>query len=347
MVDDTSSNSHVLSGERPHRIRRAGRTRRRYRVAFPTVFGAIVAATVISAALFRFAVADPSVVGLVWAGLASVAVIGVVFPTLSIGLLRIEVLTAPTDLEVGQLSSVEVELRGKASGLRMRCGRSPLFILDLTSPDTVKLPIEVSQRGVYDHIPIEASTDAPFSVLTASERRIVPLHRQLLVGPKVIPGVANIGEIRGDELETPSVGHAMTGDTVRSVRPYVMGDPSHMVHWPSSARLGSLVVRELEPPQTMGVAVVLALKGEPGSDSTEEAVSRAAGIVENALARGHRVMLCTATSTGPVAEEVANRLAGQRRLAMAEAGTPGVAPDGWPTQRVSDLAGEPEGQAHG
>lgn len=323
----------AVTGDKPA----SGRGRmRRSRTVFPTVFGAIVIATVVSAAVFRIPVADPSVVGLVWAGLFSVAVLGVVFPILSIGFLRLRIISAPTDLEVGQLASISLEMRGRASGLRVRCGRSPLFVLDLTSPDDVELPLEVARRGSYDHVPIEVSTDAPFSILTAAERRIVPLPRQLLVGPRPIPGVAQIGEIRGEELDVPSAGRAVTGDTVRSVRPYVPGDPSHMVHWPSSARLGSLVVRELEPPQTEGVAVIVSLHGASGTEPVEDAVSRAAGIAVNALDRRARVMLCTSTPMGPVVEEVADRIAVQRRLAVAGPGPAGSAPDGWPVQIVTD-----------
>ncbi|MEI2637739.1 MAG: hypothetical protein V9F03_01885 [Microthrixaceae bacterium] len=112
------------------------------------MFGAVVIATVVSSGLFRLAVADPSVMGLVWAGLASVAVVGVAFPIISLGFMRTRVLEAPVDLFVGQLSTLELELTGRASGLRMRCGRSPMFILDLTSPSTVRLPLQIASRSV-------------------------------------------------------------------------------------------------------------------------------------------------------------------------------------------------------
>lgn len=337
MVDATSSGTRQLSDNPPRRATRSSW------VAFPTVFGAVVIATVISSALVRLSVADPSVVGLVWAGLATVAVIGVLFPLLSLRLLRLEVVAAPTDVLVGELSSVEIRMTGRASGLRMRCGRSPMFVLDLTSPDTVRLPLEIAQRGVYDHVPIEVSTDAPFSILTVSERRIVPLRRQLVVGPRLLPQVARIGEIKGDELANPTSGHAVGGDTVRTVRPYVSGDPSHMVHWPSSARLGSLVVRELEPPQTDGVAVVLELHGEAGSDPVEAAVERALGVMTNALERGARVVLCAAAASGPLREEVTSRLTAQRRLAIATAGAVPAPPEGWQVQVISDRPGAGDG----
>lgn len=340
MVDGTSTGTDGLSPPvaSPRRSTRRGRVRRT-RTIFPTVFGAVVIATVVSSGLFRLAVADPSVMGLVWAGLASVAVVGVAFPIISLGFMRTRVLEAPVDLFVGQLSTLELELTGRASGLRMRCGRSPMFILDLTSPSTVRLPLQIASRGAFDHVPIEVSTDAPFSILTVSERRVLPLRRQMLVGPVVIPGVAEIGRITGEDADLPALGHAMTGDTVRSVRPYVSGDASHMVHWPSSARVGSLVVRELEPPATEGVALVLGLTGENGDAQVEDAVSRAAGIGINALERGARLVLCINTDSGPLREEIADRMDLQRRLALAVPGPPGLPPEGWPAQSVASGLG--------
>lgn len=303
----------------------------------PTIFGMVVLIAVAAIPAARPAVADPSVMGLIWAGLAAVLLIGFFYPMIAIRSLGITVTTAPSDLVVGQLSSVGVDLRGRVPGLTARCGRSPMFVVDVTTPDSVDLPLEVSQRGAYDHLPVEVSTDAPFGILVISARRIVALPHQLLVGPAVIPTVAQLGPITGDRSDVPSRGRAVSGDTVRSVRPYVVGDPAHMVHWPTSARLGSLVVRELEPPQRLGVAVVLQLTGANGDPAVETAVSRAAGVAIDALDRGGRVVLCTATTHGPVTQEVSGELVLRRCLAMAVAGPVSAPPDGWPVQVISEI----------
>lgn len=333
MADHPGSGPPDLTG--PARTVTVDAATDRMRLSY-TIFGVVMTIGVVGIAVLRPSVADPSVLGLVWGGLVAMFIIGLVFPAVSLRTLRTTVTDAPTDLVVGQLSSVTVELRGRASGLMARCGRSPMFLVDITSPDTVRLPLEVALRGAYDHLPIEILTDAPFSIITASARRVVPLERQLLVGPLVTPTVARLGPITGDRSDIPTTGRAVSGDTVRSVRPYVTGDPAHMVHWPSSARLGSLVVRELEPPQRLGVAIVVALSGPVGDPGVEAAVSQAAGIALDALASGGRVVLCTATATGPVAQEVTSDLAVQRRLALAASGPLPAAPDGWPVQVVTD-----------
>ena len=72
-----------------------------------------------------------------------------------------------------------------------------------------------------------------------------------------------------------------------SVRAYVEGEPLRAVHWPSSARRGELMVRELEDAPQDGLAVLLDVEaatvaGDAGDTSLDAAVRVAAG-----LARAH------------------------------------------------------------
>ncbi len=135
-------------------------------------------------------------------------------------------------------------------------------------------------------------------------------------------------------------GAGNTGEAVRSVRPYVTGDPAHLVHWPSTARTGALVVRELEPPAARGLAIVVDLSvpdatGAAAADVADEAAARAAGAAESARARGARVVLCTVEADGPVVAEAPDDVAVQRRLALAVEGSPPAAPEGWPALRIA------------
>src|SRR5439155_631773 len=101
------------------------------------------------------------------------------------------------------------------------------------------------------------------------------------------------------------------GDTVRAVRPYVPGDPARLVHWPTSARRGELVVREHEPPPALGVALVVDLRGlDP-----EDAASRAMGIGQSTLAAGGVVWCGTSEADGAVGEIVPDVRTLGRRLA--------------------------------
>ena len=328
----------------------------------PTVFGVVVAAVLLGAGLLRPSVADPSVTGLVWAGLFGALLLGVVWPAITVRMVKVRIVAAPQDLVVGQLSSLELELTTRASGLSIGCTGSGTSVVDAVSPGVVRIPVSISARGAYRWIRIDVGSDAPFGIVWANRTRLVALPRQLLVGPESRREHAPLGDLPGDLHDPSPTGHGSNGEAVRSVRPYVIGDPSHLVHWPSTARAGSLVVRELEPPAARGIAVVVDLTPVPvgaapapripsrirgddtdsetefgvqGGDPVEVAASRAAGIAEVALDDGARVMLCTVESAGPVVAEVADLLDVRRRLALAVAGTPSSPPEDWPVVRIA------------
>lgn len=335
----------------------------------PTVFGLAVAVVLLVAGVLRPAVADPSVTGLVWAGLLGALLLGMVWPVLAVRMVKVTIVAAPQDLVVDQLSSLEIELTTRASGLSIGCTGSGTSVVDVVSPGVVRIPVTIGARGAYRWIRIDVGSDAPFGIMWANRTRLVPLPRQLLVGPVSQREHVALADLPGDLQEPSPSGHGASGEAVRSVRPYVTGDPSHLVHWPSTARAGSLVVRELEPPATRGVAVVVDLtplaptaaaptaadrrnvpqestargdltahfEAERG-DPVESAARRAAGIAEVALDDGARVLLCTVETSGPVSAEVADLLDVRRRLALAVAGTPSSPPETWPAVRITATA---------
>lgn len=313
----------------------------------PTIFGLAVALVLVVSFALRPPTADPSTTGLVWAGLFGALALGVVWPVVTVRTVGLRVLAAPSDLVVGQLGSIEVELTGRASGLSIGCTGAATSVVDVVSPGVVRLPLTVARRGEYHRLRIEVGSDAPFGVLWANRTRVVHLPRTMLVGPVSAPVDARAAELPGDLMDPLPSGHGSTGEAVRSVRPYVVGDPSHLVHWPSSARLGDLVVRELEPPAARGLAIEVDLRGDDVA-AADAAASRAAGAAERVLEGGGRVLLCTAERSGPVAAEVADLLGVRRRLALAVDDAPATAPDGWPTLVVTSRpagAAQP-GNAH-
>jgi uncharacterized protein (DUF58 family) len=84
------------------------------------------------------------------------------------------------------------------------------------------------------------------------------------------------------------------------VREYVEGEPLRAVHWPTSARRGELMVRDLEDAPRESVAVLLdvdvaGVAGAPGDSSLDEAVRIAAGITRAHAARSRRSLLVIAS----------------------------------------------------
>jgi uncharacterized protein (DUF58 family) len=85
------------------------------------------------------------------------------------------------------------------------------------------------------------------------------------------------------------------------VREYVEGEPLKAVHWPTSARRGQLMVRELEDAPRDSVAIVLdaevrAVAGSAGDSSLDEAVRAAAGLVRSHAGRSRRALLVVAST---------------------------------------------------
>jgi uncharacterized protein (DUF58 family) len=136
----------------------------------------------------------------------------------------------------------------------------------------------------------------------------------------------------GNSTSVSTAPLAPGGDTVRAVRPYAPGDPARLVHWPTSARVGELTLRELEPPAIIGVAI--AVDGRGSEIEPEIAASRAAGLGRAALRSGAYVLLLTCEQSGPVAAPVTSALELGRRLARMVPGAPPDTPVGWPTVRV-------------
>jgi uncharacterized protein (DUF58 family) len=276
-------------------------------------------------------VTDRQILVLVWTGMVVTLVIGVVWPLVAVRRVRVTV-DAPRDATVGDAVPVEVRLDG-------RIGRCEVRALDPTG-DWHRVDVAgagvlghlADRRGVFRLVRIEVRTSAPLGVLAAHRVLDVALPRPIEVAPKAmavdwLPAATPIDGAIAISALAP-----LGGDTVRAVRPYAAGDPAHLVHWPSTARTGALVVRELEPPAPMGQALVVDLR-DLGPDK-ERAASYALGAAVAVLAAGGELVMCTAEVAGPVTERVRSPLQAGRRLARSVAAAPGVPPDGWPVVEI-------------
>ena len=130
----------------------------------------------------------------------------------------------------------------------------------LSAPSHGELDHLAERRGVFPVVRVEVRATAPFGFLAAHRVHVVTLARPVEVAPAPLvvdwlPAPAAL-EVGAD----PRTSSPMAGDMARSVRPYAAGDPAHLVHWPTTARTGSIVVRELEPPAPTGQAIVVDLR---------------------------------------------------------------------------------------
>lgn len=240
----------------------------------------------------------------------------------------------PRDATVGERVPVRVRVEGGVRRFELRAADPPGEWRRVDGVGEGVLTVTAARRGVVEEMRFEYRWTGPIGACIRRRIAGFALDHPLEIGPKALE------QPFGARLRTSPVGAAAgraapaPGESVRAVRPYTPGDPARLVHWPSSARSGALTVREFDPPQVTGVAVVVDLTGDD-RHAVEHTASRAAGIAGAALAAGVAVVLVTREVAGPTAAPVRSPREIARRLARAVGGDPGSTPDGWPVERVA------------
>ena len=116
---------------------------------------------------------------------------------------------------------------------------------------------QMPQRGLHRLHPLSICTDFPFGVLEGM--REAQLRRELLVLPHI--GHINtdiMWRYGGSEAEwTMELRRRDADGEFRSLREYQSGDNPRLIHWPTSARLRKLYVKEFEQRQFHSVLILL------------------------------------------------------------------------------------------
>ena len=153
--------------------------------------------------------------------------------------------------------------------------------------------IPTRRRGVFDVGPFEIQRIDPFW-LAVGRRRDAALA-SVIVHPKVYDLVGPHGAVR--VVENESVLRRATADPMSgfvSMREYVAGDDPRMIHWPTTARTGTLMVREHVEVRRPEFTVVLDTAPTAGTlDDFEEAVDVAATLAVHAIRTGLDVVVRT------------------------------------------------------
>lgn len=296
-----------------------------------TVLGAALLFAIVIGAANPPPATDRQILVLVWTGMVAAFVIGIVWPVVAIRRVQVSA-GSPRDATVGDLVPLTVVVEGRVGACEVRALDPSGSWHRVTSPSSGELDHLADRRGVFRVVRIEVRVTAPLGVLAAHRVFDCDLGHPVEVAPRRLavdwlPAAAPI-DTGVDQTALSALG----GDLVRAVRPYAPGDPAHLVHWPSTARTGTLVVRELEPPAPVGQALVVDLR-DLGADK-ERAASYAFGAARAVLAAGGELVLCTSEASGPVTARVRTPLEAGRRLARAVAAVPGTPPDGWPVVEI-------------
>jgi uncharacterized protein (DUF58 family) len=209
---------------------------------------------------------------------------------------------------VGRLAEHEVELRPRGRGRHT----GSYHVYDVP-------------RGRHVFSPVRLSISDPFGL---AESELALDERQALV---VYPRLTELDSLFFDGGAGPEHGRRLllrrpVGFELHSVRDYQQGESLRRIHWPSTARRGALMVKELEDSPRDEVAVLLdgdatAVVGESPDSSFDTVVRVAGSILLAQLRRGRRCVLALNT-TGRAMQTVSSDGEWQRALELLAAAEP-------------------------
>ncbi len=167
---------------------------------------------------------------------------------------------------------------------------------------TIHGALPTRRRGVFDVGPWEIERVDPFGL--AVGRRVTYEVVPVLVHPKVYPLAGPYGAVQTVEAEATM--RRVATDPLSgfvSLRAYVDGDDPRLIHWPTTARTGTLMVREHVELRRPELTVLLDTSTEVATpDDFEEAVDVAASIAVHALGTGLHVVVRTTSRAHPGVE---------------------------------------------
>jgi uncharacterized protein (DUF58 family) len=217
--------------------------------------------------------------------------------------------SGPAQVEQGGSGEVEFSLaspreiawpmcvtEGSQPGLFAEDPRVGFLGVDRGVPVKARVELTFLQRGRYSLDRLRLSCRAPFGLVEYS--RAVPAPWSVLVLPAtrpVRPEVIAAKERPADAIARHWRGMSMERrDVVRSLREHRSGDDQRAIHWRSSARRGSLVVKEFErcAPNQALVLLDLAELPDGAQDATSDAaVTLAASLFQRLIRSGERTAL--------------------------------------------------------
>ena len=145
------------------------------------------------------------------------------------------------------------------------------------------------RRGSFSVGPLVAEADDPFGL--ARKRVTVGEASRLVVHPRVLPLRLPV-IARASRQEGVSSASRDGGQEMSELREYVPGDDVRRIHWPSTARTNTVLVREDRVERLGRVLIVLDLRREIWTDpALESALEAAASVASDACSRGLQVRL--------------------------------------------------------
>ena len=217
----------------------------------------------------------------------------------------------PEQLHDGERAVVDLSLESRRRVYRVSVEDrvhglgSARFVADrVASGDAMAGRYEVlcRPRGVYKVGPSKVTIGDPLG-FTESTSVFGSVDR-IVVYPR-IEGFVGVPTGRGQDptinTSRASFWHS-GGDDFFTLREYHQGDDLRKVHWPSSAKRDTLMIKQLEMPWQSRAFIVLDPRIEPhrSAESFEQAVRGAASSLRHLFASGYTPTIWTGTANGTV-----------------------------------------------
>ncbi len=132
--------------------------------------------------------------------------------------------------------------------------------------------LHCAKRGVFQIGEARVRTGDPFSLF--EHEAVYPRRTEVIVYPRV-ERLRRLGlPLRHPSLDSVGARSLMTDPTrTAALREYRPGDATRLIHWPTTARRGSLQVRVLEPATSLRVALLIDVRGfQPTWSAAREAL---------------------------------------------------------------------------
>ncbi len=187
-------------------------------------------------------------------------------------------------LQVGQQSEARVHLKSNSSFTKLWLEVEDLTDMPGAAPGAVitlpakgrrnwKVTMPCLRRGVFTAGPIRITTGDPFGLFRFSRTYGERQPLMVLPQPEELPYFwAPSAQLPGEGTVRQRT-HYVTPNAA-GIREYHPGDSYNRIHWPSTARLGRLVVKTFEMDPASNIWVVLDLHKDvqagAGDESTEE-----------------------------------------------------------------------------
>ena len=215
---------------------------------------------------------------------------------------------APTKVERGEEANGILHVtntgRLRRAGMRAQdaCGSGAIDVdvpgLRPGREETVTYALPTDRRGEIPVGPLRLMRGDPFGL--ARRVREYGERQTLLVRPRTVT-LPLLPSGRNHHLEGPTTDTAPAGTvTFHALREYVVGDDLRYIHWRSSARTGTLMVRQLVDASLPQTTIVIDTNEQayPDPDDFELAVDAAASVAVGAAAQTFPVRVLT--GDGPV-----------------------------------------------